>query len=287
MSDEQLSELLHERTAAERVGPPPIAEIRRVVVRRRRGRAAVAAVAAAVVLAAGTIAAVQDGSPDRDRRPAPVERPEAPPAGMRWVGVGPAVVAVPAEWRTNAVECNRTPRRDTVIVDYGRACLMGTDRPVDVESVEIGKAYDGIVDFIDWHEADLDGGRALRSDVRELEQDSGPRTLRGYLYLPALDVLVTAESSSSDGEAIVAGLLDGVQILRDHVAVPGFSGYDWLNHPRRANSRYLDHLRATGFVVDEQGESNPGIPVVEVLPAPGTVLTPGATVVVRREDVFS
>jgi hypothetical protein len=80
--------------------------------RRRRRRTAVGAAVLAVAVVVAGIALVPrlaSDSPD----PAPADGMPVPPDGMRWVGYGQVVFAVPETWTTGDAPCN-LPQSNTV-----------------------------------------------------------------------------------------------------------------------------------------------------------------------------
>jgi hypothetical protein len=98
------------------VGVPPVAQISAQGERiKRRRRLAIAAGAAAVVLvvAGGVSMRLLTDEPPNDVAASGVP---APPQGMRWVGVGRVVVAVPEWWSTGETQC-LAPVEDTVYFD--------------------------------------------------------------------------------------------------------------------------------------------------------------------------
>lgn len=279
MTDEQLSCLLHERTADEAVGPPPLAEMHRAVVRRRRGRLAVLGGAASVALVAGVLAMAEGPAPRQD--PPPAAASDAPPDGFRWAGMGSAVVAVPDDWGTNAMQCG-TPRRDTVIVDQGAVCAALVPFPADTSAVELRPRHP-MDESDDYTPTEVDGERALLGPV-ECSKGGihGAGTCRQSLVLPDRDVVFAAETSR--GRAALAPILDRVAILDEDVAVPGYAALaDDLQG--RSGAAYADALEAAGLrarvVTQVRRDITPGY-VLDASPAPGTVVAPGATVTLTQ-----
>ena len=108
---------------------PMLAEADRL---RRRRRTAVGGAVLAVLVTLGAADAVTSFvDPDPEAWPA-----AAPPDGMRFVGLGRAVIAVPTGWATDATRCGQ-PVRDTVVVGTAPAATCTASRPADVRSVVI------------------------------------------------------------------------------------------------------------------------------------------------------
>ena len=99
------------------VGVPPVEQIsvQGERVKRRRRLAMVAGAAAVAVLVGGGLSMrILNDEPANDVVTA--SEVPAPPQGMRWVGVGRAVVAVPEWWSTGETQCS-APVEDTVYFD--------------------------------------------------------------------------------------------------------------------------------------------------------------------------
>lgn len=293
MTDDRLTDLLHDRVADAPVGAPPLAAMHRDASRRARGRLAVLAAAASVVVVAGVVAVTTTGdgtTPRRSDSPA-VASPSAteaadggsdvPPDGFRWVGEGQAVIAVPEGWGTNAVHCG-TPKRDTVIVDQGAICMALVPYPEDTSSVDV-RQRQPIDERDDYTDAEVEGEPALLSPVECYEGDEfSAATCTQSLVLPDRDVVFAAQTSR--GREALAPILDRVAILDEAVAVPGFQTHA-LDRQGRSGEAYADALRGAGFTVEVVEEVRRGVPAGYVLgaePAPGTVVAPGATITVTQ-----
>ncbi|MFT4008736.1 MAG: carboxypeptidase-like regulatory domain-containing protein [Nocardioidaceae bacterium] len=101
MSDQILSDLLDRAVERVPVSPPPLADLLRhghAARGRRRRRAVLGTAVASLLVAVGAVAVGQqarnDGPPPVDQAPTV----PTPPTGMKWVGVGRTVVAVPQAW---------------------------------------------------------------------------------------------------------------------------------------------------------------------------------------------
>lgn len=101
MTDEILSELLARAVEGVPVADPPVdALVRRGrAARRSRRRTTVLGAALACLLVIGGVGVVRWAAGPEDAPPiADTAGPPQPPSGMKWVGVGRKVVAVPAAW---------------------------------------------------------------------------------------------------------------------------------------------------------------------------------------------
>jgi hypothetical protein len=271
---------LLERTADEVVvlAPPVepmLAEAGRL---RRRRRAAVGGAVLAVLVTLGAADAVTSFvAPDQEARPA-----ATPPDGMRFVGIGRAVIAVPTGWATDATRCGQ-PVRDTVVVGTAPAATCTTQRPADIRSVVITTGPPPA------------GFRAESTyDVAGHEVQRGGTTCPGetcaaVVHLPTEDITFTVASSNPRPErarAEVAALVRGLRVLDGRVAVPG-TGSLAADYGRSAEAKYVADLRDLGLEpvveLDTTTGAEPGT-VTAVSPEPGTPLTPGSEVTVRVAD---
>lgn len=279
MDQQQLKERLEDRAADVPVGAPPI-DAMRAAVRRRRGRTAVLAAAAAVaVIAAGSVGWQLA---DRDSQTPVVTDPpvvtDVPPEGFRYVGIGRAVIAVPNAWGTNETECG-TPQSDTVIVDVGAICLALVPRPDGVESIEVRPPYE-TMDIGGWTPFEIAGQPALRAPDSDRGDFGSNQFAQGTVYLPEQDAMFVVESSSPDGAAIVDRLLDGIDVLAEHVTVPGFQDLAAERGPDSMAERYEHRLERAGLTIEVVQEPSqlPEGTVLETTPAVGTVVAPGARI---------
>jgi hypothetical protein len=252
---------------------PMLAEAQRL--RRRRwvvvGGAALALVAA--LGAADAVASFVDPGPHA--WPA-----SSPPDGMRFVGVGRAVIAVPSGWSTDAVRCGQ-PVRDTVVIGTAPTGTCSAPRPSGVRSVVI-----------------TDGPPAAGFTAEATYGIAGRPVLRGHpscaagtctevVHVPTENVTFTVASSNTRPErarAEVAALVSGVRVLDEdgRVAVPGIVTLP-ADYGRSAEAKYVEDLRRLGLApvirVDERSGKEPGT-VTRVSPEPGTPLEPGSEVTV-------
>ena len=100
MSDQILSDLLDRSVDNVPTSEPPVVDVLRRgrAIKRRRRRAAVVGPVVASLIVVGAVVA---GQRFTQRAPQPADQPTslpALPAGMKWVGVGRMVVAIPQGW---------------------------------------------------------------------------------------------------------------------------------------------------------------------------------------------
>lgn len=81
---------------------------------RRRRRGGIAGLALVLALTGGLAVALRPDATDRTDGPS---REFVPPTGLRYVGIGGAVVAVPVGWRQSEIGCRRQPLRPSVVFD--------------------------------------------------------------------------------------------------------------------------------------------------------------------------
>lgn len=212
----------------------------------------------------------------------PSDKP-ASAAETRLVGHLHAAVEVPSSWSTNESSCG-TPMVDTVVVDVAADPLCNVPRPRGIESVQLEQTTPR--DFTADQGITIDGVKAerqLTSCIGDLEARG---LCAGMIRVPSEGVTFRATSSTS--KAAVDKILDGVQIVKDKVGVPGFSEIDvkaQAGAGGSAGTMYAKVLRDAGLaptIVEEQGE--PGVPagyVLDASPSPGTMVAPGEKVTIH------
>jgi hypothetical protein len=256
----------------------PLAEAR-VGAKTRRRRVVITLASTAVVGMAigGTVLAsilggIADPGPPAGSPPGPI----VTPPGTRLVGAGHAAIAVPKEWGTNKALCG-VPQQDTVVIDVAaiEACLPR--RPRGVDSVEIRT---GPPPF--YYHADettlIDGVPAERQ--KTACSPGGRPVCIGITYLPSLGVMFIADSSTSRAE--VDRILSWIRIVPDRIAVPGV---DKIRTDEQGGARatYVDVLHRASLTAEIHAKTVPGSPagyILAVSPAPGTMVEPGAVVMV-------
>lgn len=280
MIESQLTELLERAGEQTAVGPPPMDALRAGAARRRRRRTAAwsALSAAAVVAVVATTLLVPHGRGSGDP-PVPAGTSESPPVAMRVVGFGHLAVAVPKTWGTNQAQCG-TPQKDTVLIDDPSAmryCMAA--RPAGVESIQLTIGPPDL----DWHADEtfeIDGVQAKRQrttcDIEYLNVE----VCSAVVSIPSLRVWFRADSSTSAEE--VDRLLDRIVLVPDQVGVPSTHG--WLEPGRRFTApMYAAELTKLGLKPRIQTTKSPSYSagdILGVVPTPGTMLAPGATVTI-------
>jgi hypothetical protein len=295
MNDDQLTEMLDRAARRNPVGTPPLAAIAAGSRRRRRTRAVGVVAAAAVVVAAGAGVATSLGSdptgpPHAADAAASGDAPTVPtaPSGMRLVGRGSVVVAVPEDWAIHTVGCDGFgPKGDTVVVVDGiplrgfapgvAVGCPGPVRPAGVERLTITAASPRAQDADGVERTEVDGVTAYRSKPTCFDDAKGVSTCLVSLDFPSLDVGLLAESTTSVEAA--EKIFDRVQVLDGVVGVPGQLS------PEQGEKKYVAALEAAGLVADVvEVPAPPGYApgyLRGISPAPGTVLAPGDTVKVE------
>ena len=272
---------LLERTADEVVvlAPPVepmLAEADRL---RRRRRTAVGGAVLAVLVTLGAADAVTSFvDPDPEAWPA-----ATPPDGMRFVGIGRAVIAVPTGWATDATRCGQ-PVRDTVVIGTAPAATCTAPRPADIRSVVI-TAGPPAAGFRAESTYDVAGhrGRARPHDLPggDLHRGGAPADGERHLHRRVLEP-PTRAGPRRGGRAWCAA--SGCWTAASRCPAPGALAADY---GRSAEAKYVADLRDLGLdpVVepDTTTGADPGT-VTAVSPEPGTPLTPGSEVTVRVAD---
>jgi hypothetical protein len=281
VTEQRLSEIL-ERTAERLpVGPPPVSAMVEDAGRTRRRRTLTAALAGATAIVAVAVTSVVLSSPYGSSSPQPPvvsPPPVSPPAGMRFVGIGHAAIAVPEKWGTNETRCG-TPKRDTVVIDATVIPACGADRPGGVDSVELttgGRRFDFTAD----ETVVIDGVSADRQATTCADWGASGEVCDGTVFIPSLNVSFRAESSTD--AATVDRILEQVRILPGRVGVPGIDSVD-LSQQGRAVRKYRATLEVAGLAAEVRTELRRRFPsgwIVKVAPQPGTMVTPGTVVTV-------
>ncbi|MEU4293990.1 PASTA domain-containing protein [Kribbella sp. NPDC026596] len=284
MIESKLTELLERTGDQTAVGPPPLDALRAGAARRRHRRtaawSAVSALTVAAVIGGTTLLATQ-GSGDPSP-PVATATPGLVPAGMRLVGLGHAAIAVPKNWGTNELTC-ATPKKDTVLIDVGAVTLCGMPRPVGVESLELGRGVPQVFDFHAEETLEIDGVRAERQRTTCSDEGNflGQGTIcTGAVFIPSLDVWFLAESSTNAEE--VDRMLGRIVVEPDLVGVPGYRAID-RDGKQPTGEDYAPLLEQAGLKAEFRTRKSPGYPagtIFTAVPAPGTMVAPGATVTI-------
>lgn len=280
MTERHLSDLLETLGDRVEVSPPRTAAMLRAASHARRRRTAwtiAGAAAAAALVAAGT-QIVSDRLPGSNDPTRPAPTADAVPDGMRLVAIGRAAIAVPKGWSTGKMHCG-TPLEDTVVIDPGaiRNCLV--PRPAGVDSVWV---YESVPtrNYRADETYEIDGVRAERQQTSCGRGNDESVMCTGVVGLPSLGVYF--EASSSTSRATVDEILENVRILDDRAGVPGYLA---VTSSRQEDSfdAYADRLRSVGLSLSKVEVTKPGMSagfVLEVSPAPGSLLRPGEKVTV-------
>ncbi|TDD60434.1 PASTA domain-containing protein [Kribbella antibiotica] len=277
MTDPALNDVLDRAVAGKAVGPPRIDAIRSGAARRRRRRTTgvVGAAAVAVLAVVGGTAVFAPG----DRAPVAVNPPvvsNPPVVPTRLVGVGHVAVAVPVGWAQNATYCF-TPQRDTVIVNQGPEGYCMARRPEGVESIEILRGKSTRFPFRDGKIVEIGGARAERLPTVCVASDSDrPTECSATVYFPTLDVTVHLESTT--GAAEVDRMIGWIVVVPDQVGVPEYA---------TPVTKYTAELTALGLrpvVVTKKIPRYQDGDILDVVPAPGVLVAPGATVTITVVD---
>jgi hypothetical protein len=284
MNPDLLTEALHERASATRVGPPPLERIHRDATRRRRGGTAMLAAAVAVVMVSVGIA-VWDRAVDEAPGPAhpdPTRTDRPAPTGTRYVGLDRVVVAIPDDWTPHPTGICGPGGNDDEIRYYPPTCNIRAQSGVTVYRHELSDT-DG------WDDIEVDGEPALYSGV-SVDEPNGSDFYSGSIYLPGLGTIVSARAT--DDAELVPQLLDSVAVLHDHAAIPGYRqvnrdfnslvGTGPRGGPRDASGLYEEKLNDLGIeaeVVRVRSIRRAGW-IAAVEPERGSVVPVGSTVIV-------
>lgn len=237
-----------------------------------------AGVVALVSLLAAGCGASTVGTSD-SQRPATSPSMPTPPTNLRLVGLGHAAIAVPDDWGTNATRCG-TPMKDTVVIDVAIVPGCGAPAPTGVDSVEITQG-EPLFDFAADETLTVDGVRAQRQATTCATDVFGDaRVCTGAVYIPSLRVSFRAQSSTSAAQ--VGRILGRVRIVPNRIAVPGYQVVA-ATHQERSGKKYVKVLREAGLeakVQIRQREDFFAGFVLGASPQPGTMVRPGATVLV-------
>lgn len=200
MSDETIVELLDR--AAERVpaSEPPLTDLLRSGRRnlRRRRTAVLSGVVATIVAVAGVGAIARTMQGGDHATPPATAGPPAPPAGMKWVGIGRTVVAVPRSWSMwPGLYCPSRDRHDHITIvqpTVGPACPP-IDPTLPHEAIVTLSEQDGTLAVnVDYARSD--------SGVSQDQIEATRKTLpSGWLAVPAAASLTGTGTSSAEDEA--------------------------------------------------------------------------------------
>lgn len=302
-----MNEPLHELWDQIDVGVAPVEQISEEGerVKRRRRLALAAGVAAVVLVVAGgaSVRLLADESANNDVTASGVP---APPQGMRWVGVGRAIVAVPEWWSTGETQC-LAPIEDTVYFDEA-ATAECADTPSAAEIREVSAL--AVLDATGGY-----GEYKVRSmspvgevDGREVLQLPGCEEwfegiCRRLFAVPSEGVLF-AVTIAEEGDGSYQEIRDSLRILPAGLTtVPLVTSDGWTptwGAPSEIAQALIDELEEAGLrvkrdVIDPSAPGDVGLPAglpagsfLGVSPELGSPIEVGGTVeitVMGRRDV--
>lgn len=238
--------------------------------RRRTTRAVLAACAATAVVLVGGAVALGGSTPSADVTPATTSVPQAPD-GMRLVGRGRAVVAVPDYWRNEQPTCNPVspyvafaPAPDyrcTFLADFGPPSeqpnlLIGTSR-----STPPGARL-------------VSGRPASGVEVRESRVACDPSFFglcSQTVTVPSEDASISITATGDDAAAVVRRIRDSLQLLPE-----GFTTVPYVQVTSSAD-QVAEHLRDAGL---DAGRVLPGLmqDVAADQPQAGSVVRQGVSI---------
>jgi hypothetical protein len=220
----------------------------------------------------------------------------APPDGMRWVGYGRVVVAVPDWWTTGETTCD-TPVEDTVYFDHSAVADCADTRATravrEVSALALLDATGG------YGEKEARSMRPLREvDGRKVVEREGCEgwfegVCRRMFAVPSAGV-VFAVTIAEPGDGNYEDIRDSLRVLPEGLTTiplaiePGWTP-TWGAEPQAVKS-LIEVLQKTGLRVDVKTveRSDPDadyadLPVgslLEVSPQLGSVIEDGGTVTV-------
>ncbi|HET7356692.1 MAG TPA: PASTA domain-containing protein [Nocardioidaceae bacterium] len=281
MNDDDATTLLNRLAERVPVGAAPVEEVirsgQKARVRHRRTTVLAVAAGVAIVLIGG-FAVRQALQP---ARVTPVAgRPDtgpAAPAGTRLVGIGQAAIAVPEDWGTNQTRCGQ-PQTNTVVIDQGVVPLCAIMGPQTASDVELQIAPEAPSNFATATPTSIDGVVAMKTPLRCTSEGSfaaNPYQLcTESLWVQQERALFTVTSPHA---STVRRLLASVRVHKGYVAVP----FTYSAGATRDVRSFTEAARAEGLQVQtrlDRTSSSPAGWIVDVDPAVGSMLRPGATV---------
>lgn len=254
-------------------GDPPMAAITSQPRHRLRGSAIVLAAAAAVALVIGLVVVWPSSSPHPGTPPEPAQTLPAAP-GMRWVGAGNVVLAVPSDWADSQYGCETDPRPSVVYdVGYWTTCqdtALGRARhPSSLWILPTQRAKSGYGGFAYLRARHgvtrLD---ARRSDPWTEGGDAG-RYWYQSLVVPAAHTMFVAQSRT---RAAAVAMIASVRHLPEGVRVPPVRAGEDVASARQDLDSYDIRVRTVA------GDYRSGS-VINSDPAFGTPVQGGGTIV--------
>lgn len=299
MTDEKLIQLLEEAAGRVPDTPPPVGDLLRqgrVTVRRRRAAALAGGVAAVLVVAGGvalgshghTVTPVatsgpsttpSNGTADRTQSVGKPQRSSsagsgvpaqgestggmpAAPAGMRWVGLRRAMVAVPTSW----------PTRLDVACDDGQSSYVSLNVPDDRGHWFVASCVpQHLAPAPDAVRLTLAPAGSTRTSAFDCDQ-SVPPTCVATEVVGGVAITLTAHDD--------AAARTWRQISDSATSIPdGYVAVPWVRGTNRLGPDVADlsaAITAAGLRPDTTLASGPG--PITTSPAPGTIVPVGQTV---------
>jgi len=284
--DHDLADLLERSADRVPVGAPPVSSmvVAAAGLRRRRAmrRVTTAVVVSAAIVAGGTavVAGVRgdptDAGDPMGHRNTPSQVVAPVPSGSRLVGIGHSAIAIPQDWSTNAIHCG-VATEPTVVIDVTIIETCGIGQPVVFDNVWIERGSNPNI-FHPTGDIEIDGVIAQRDEVSCIDVGGSRQLCSATVFVPSADASYRAQA---DTRQRVDEILSWIRIIPDEVAVPGFGAANLEHQDDDAGEHYRAQLAEAGLEVQVRTEPGPGAKpgyVLDVVPRPGTMLTPGMAV---------
>lgn len=227
MNENQMRDLLQRSGDRLSVGPPPHDAIA-TLARRRRNRAAMGTAALLMVVTIGGGAVIQQvvsGETDRPHGGNDLVGADNldVPAGMRLVGMGQVVVAVPADWSTGETQCLK-PVADTVYFESG-AITRCADEPSTEElraasSLAVSDYERGLGGPMSPSDP-MGGWDVLEGPVTCEQASTGTQQCQQAFAVPDENVAFRVTASGEVAQDVIESIRGSLQILpSSYTAVP-------------------------------------------------------------------
>ena len=283
-------------------GHPPVAALVTEGERskRRRRHWMAGGMAATLIVAVVAGGAIVDAVNDKDAGVADaVAQFPAPPEGMRWVGLGQVVVAVPDWWTTGETQCLE-PVEDTVYFDQGAvADCQDPPSPATVREVSALAVLDATTGYGEYITRSMDpltevDGHAV---LERAECEEWFKGVCRHLFAVPSEGVTFAVTVTDDGGATYEDIRDSLRILPDDLTTVPLATTDgwtptWGAEPV-ATDALVAALENAGLEVeiekverpdDDAGGGDyvsfPAGSLLDVSPALGSLIEVGGTVTV-------
>lgn len=223
MNDSEATTLVNDLAESVPVGDPPLRELtsRARAARRRRTSALVAVGICIVALVAGlawTLGARAGGTAIDPTQPVPTEAPSpVAPAGMKLVGLGRAVVAVPEHWPVATSICSR-PEVDHVFSysDKWATARCGAEFQASPAGISVG--IGSLDSDVGLEILNLFGGEAIEDDTdARLKCGSVPAGQQQHctqtLVVQSENAFIAMTALQPDADDAVRQIRDSLQLL--------------------------------------------------------------------------